>query len=52
MEMATCSSTSSIPPRVAKVLHDARFLTDWSMAVSPDGRQIVWAQVDARAVPT
>jgi Tol biopolymer transport system component/DNA-binding winged helix-turn-helix (wHTH) protein len=32
-----------------KVLHDARFLTDWSMAVSPDGRQIVWAQIDARA---
>ncbi len=31
---------------VTKVLHDARFLTDWSMAVSPDGREIVWAQVD------
>ncbi len=31
---------------VTRVLHDARFLTDWSMAVSPDGREIVWAQVD------
>jgi WD40 repeat protein len=31
---------------VTKVVHDARFLTDWSMAVSPDGREIVWAQVD------
>jgi len=31
---------------VTKVLHDGRFLTDWSMAVSPDGREIVWAQVD------
>jgi dipeptidyl aminopeptidase/acylaminoacyl peptidase len=29
-----------------KVLHDGRFLTNWSMAVSPDGREIVWAQVD------
>ena len=31
---------------VTKVLHDARFITDWSMTVSPDGREIVWAQID------
>ena len=31
-----------------KVVHDARFITDWSMAISPDGREIVWAQIDAR----
>ncbi|HKD74499.1 MAG TPA: hypothetical protein VKB76_03355 [Ktedonobacterales bacterium] len=30
----------------AKVIHDARFITDWSMTVSPDGREIVWAQID------
>jgi hypothetical protein len=29
-------------------VHDARFITDWSMAISPDGREIVWAQIDAR----
>jgi hypothetical protein len=23
-------------------------LTDWSLAVSPDQREIVWAQIDAR----
>ena len=34
---------------VTKVFHDQRFLTDWSMAVSPDGREIVWAQIDDRA---
>jgi len=33
---------------VTRVIHDQRFLTDWSMAVSPDGREIAWAQVDAR----
>jgi Tol biopolymer transport system component/DNA-binding winged helix-turn-helix (wHTH) protein len=33
---------------VARVLHDQKFLTDWSMAVSPDGREIAWAQVDTR----
>jgi Tol biopolymer transport system component/DNA-binding winged helix-turn-helix (wHTH) protein len=33
---------------VIKVVHDARFITDWSMAVSPDEREIVWAQIDAR----
>ena len=33
---------------VTRVVHDQRFLTDWSMAVSPDGREISWAQVDAR----
>ena len=32
-----------------KVFHDQRFLTDWSMAISPDGREIVWAQIDDRA---
>jgi len=34
---------------VTTVLHDARFLTDWSMAISPDGREIVWAQIDESA---
>jgi Tol biopolymer transport system component/DNA-binding winged helix-turn-helix (wHTH) protein len=34
---------------VIKVFRDQRFLTDWSMAVSPDGRQIVWAQIDESA---
>ncbi len=34
--------------KASKVVHDARFLTDWSMAVSPDGREVVWAQVDDR----
>jgi Tol biopolymer transport system component/DNA-binding winged helix-turn-helix (wHTH) protein len=34
---------------VTKVLHDAKFLTDWSMAISPDGHEIAWAQVDDRA---
>ena len=34
---------------VAKVIHDPRFLTDWSMAVSSDGREMVWAQIDDRA---
>jgi len=33
---------------VTKVMHDGRFVTDWSMAVSPDGREIVWAQIDTR----
>ena len=33
---------------VTRVVHDQRFLTDWSMAVSPDGREVVWAQVDER----
>jgi len=31
---------------VTKVIHDGRFVTDWSMAVSPDGHEIVWAQID------
>ena len=34
---------------VTNVFHDQRFLTDWSMAISPDGREIVWAQIDDRA---
>ena len=34
--------------RIATVFHDQRFITDWSMAVSPDGREIVWAQIDER----
>ena len=33
---------------VTKVHYDQRFLTDWSMAVSPDGREVVWAQIDDR----
>ena len=31
------------------VTHHPGFLTDWSLAVSPDGREIVWAQIDDRA---
>ena len=34
--------------RSTTVFHDQRFITDWSMAVSPDGREVVWAQIDAR----
>jgi Tol biopolymer transport system component len=33
---------------LTRVIHDQKFLTDWSMAVSPDGREIAWAQVDVR----
>ena len=33
---------------VTKVIHDARFITDWSMTISPDGREIIWAQIDTR----
>jgi Tol biopolymer transport system component len=33
---------------VTRILHDQKFLTDWSMAVSPDGREIAWAQIDVR----
>jgi len=33
---------------VTKVIHDARFIADWSMAISPDGREIVWTQIDVR----
>lgn len=32
-----------------KVIHHPGFLTDWSLAVSPDGREVVWAQIDDRA---
>ncbi|HZM08880.1 MAG TPA: winged helix-turn-helix domain-containing protein [Candidatus Limnocylindrales bacterium] len=34
---------------VTTVFHEQRFLTDWSMAISPDGREIAWAQVDDTA---
>jgi Tol biopolymer transport system component/DNA-binding winged helix-turn-helix (wHTH) protein len=34
---------------VTTVFHDQRFLTDWSMAISPDGREIAWAQIDDTA---
>jgi len=34
---------------LTNVFHDQRLLTDWSMAISPDGREIVWAQIDDRA---
>jgi Tol biopolymer transport system component/DNA-binding winged helix-turn-helix (wHTH) protein len=33
---------------ITSVIHDMRFITDWSMAVSPDGREVVWAQIDER----
>jgi Tol biopolymer transport system component len=32
-----------------RILHDQRFVTDWSMAISPDGREVVWAQIDDRS---
>jgi len=32
-----------------RILHDQRLITDWSMAVSPDGREIIWAQIDDRS---
>ena len=32
----------------ATVIHHPELLTDWSLAVSPDQREIVWAQIDAR----
>ncbi len=35
--------------QTATVTHNPAFLTDWSLALSPDGHEIVWAQVDARA---
>ena len=35
--------------QTAKVINHPGFLTDWSLAVSPEGREIVWAQIDARA---
>jgi len=34
--------------QTAKILHHPGLLTDWSLAVSPDGREVVWAQVDSR----
>jgi len=34
---------------VTTVFHEQRFLTDWSMAISPDGREIAWAQIDDSA---
>ncbi len=34
--------------QATRILHHPGFLTDWSLAVSPDGREIVWAQVDER----
>ncbi len=33
--------------QVSRILRHPGFLTDWSMAVSPDERTILWAQVDA-----
>lgn len=35
--------------KATKILHDQRFITDWSMAISPDGRELVWAQIDDRS---
>ena len=34
--------------QTAKILHHPGLLTDWSLAVSPDGKEVVWAQVDSR----
>ena len=31
------------------VIHHPEFLTDWSLAVSPDGREVLWVQVDSRS---
>jgi dipeptidyl aminopeptidase/acylaminoacyl peptidase len=32
-----------------KVTHQPEFLTDWSLALSSDGSEVLWAQIDARA---
>ena len=34
--------------QTVKILHHPGLLTDWSLAVSPDGKEVVWAQVDSR----
>ena len=34
--------------RTVRIEHHAGFLTNWSMTLSPDGRELVWAQVDSR----
>jgi Tol biopolymer transport system component/DNA-binding winged helix-turn-helix (wHTH) protein len=34
--------------RSTKVMHHPGFLTDWSIAVSADGHEIIWAQIDER----
>jgi hypothetical protein len=33
---------------VTKVIHDAQFVTDWSMTISPDGREIAGRKIDTR----
>lgn len=35
--------------RSTNVIQYPGFLTDWSVAVSPDGREVVWTQIDARS---
>ena len=35
--------------QTSTIIHHPEFLTNWSLAVSPDGREVVWPQVDARA---
>ena len=35
--------------RTFPVYHDPRLLTDWSMAVSADGHEVAWAQIDDRS---
>jgi Tol biopolymer transport system component/DNA-binding winged helix-turn-helix (wHTH) protein len=35
--------------RTVQIIHHPEFLTDWSLAVSPDGREVIWAQIDARS---
>ena len=32
--------------KTRKLYHDPDFLTDWSMALSPDGGELLWAQID------
>ena len=34
--------------RVSTVFHHPEFLSDWSVALAPDGREILWVQIDAR----
>lgn len=33
---------------VSTVFHHPEFLSDWSVALAPDGREILWVQIDAR----
>lgn len=34
--------------RVSTVFHHPEFLSDWSVELAPDGRELLWVQIDAR----